>query len=97
VAGSAKDEVKQLMLFVVVGLTFEAEDKGGISVNCLFVNCHFILCVLCVFGGFVSPPLAFLLDWWEARLPFFAFEQERVVVVVSKKKAPAEAPAAHLS
>jgi hypothetical protein len=49
---------------------------------------------------FVAPPrLAFLLDCWEAFgvlcLPFFAFEQERVVVV--SKKAPAETPAAHLS
>jgi hypothetical protein len=41
------------------------------------------------------PPLAFLLDWWEARLPLLAFEQERIVVV--SKKAPAETPAAHLS
>jgi len=49
VAGSAKDEVKQLMRFVEVGLTFEVEDKGGTSVNCQFI--HSILCVLCVFGG----------------------------------------------
>ena len=41
------------------------------------------------------PPLAFLLDWWEARLPLLAFEQKRIVVV--SKKAPAETPAAHLS
>ena len=43
----------------------------------------------------VPPPLAFLLDCWEARLPFLAIEQERVVVV--SKKTPAETPATHLS